>query len=162
MLLKIAPNDLLRRLPIIIVEDTYGLYGQLHDHYATLLFTMVTGKLVPNHFDFLTDLAAFLCQSGYHPYSTLTNRPIWNDLSHVNNLHLLSYYGGMKCDIEMLYWTIKDQSQLQYSYKPWSYVTLTSPNIVDLKQYADKVVTILPSAIDFHVCRSIPHSGSDC
>lgn len=117
-LLKMDPIELLRRLPIIMIEDV-----SLHESFTTLIWLMVsqsstTFKMKKYMYEWLLGLVYVLCKiptkdiiqytdftkeekiidlmDNYH--STLKE----DQLSILYSMHLRIAYGGMECDMEML------------------------------------------------------------
>ena len=148
-LIEADPIQLIRRLPIISLEDKYGGYPELHDHLATLLFMMSTEKGIPGYPQFLANFVTTICQQGYLPVghqSTLPSLQVKE--SHIKNLKLRQAFGGMKGDMEMINWIIEQQQTRPYTSSP-------PLKFWDSRTKKGLILRILNQAVDFHNCPKI-------
>jgi hypothetical protein len=144
-LIRDDPVQLVRRLPIILLEDKYGSYESFHDHLATLLFVLGTNRVFDNYQQFLADFVATLTMGRYQPVGHLEETNCQGGPTHVNNLLLRQAYGGMRGDMRMLAWMV--EREVLQPYRP-------SPKLVHWNASSKRglELTVLPSAADFHVC----------
>ncbi len=147
-ILQLDPIQLLRRLPIIYIEDVC-----LIDSYPIIIWLMMTEKehiLNINDIDIILSSIKNLteCMKYYDDSFDYTQKYELghNTLEHDDNLLALYYrtlYGGMKGDIKMLknsiYYYSENKDQIEKAvYDYINYCELTCD------------LTILPEAIDFH------------
>ncbi len=117
-MLRLDQNELLRRLPIIMIEDV-----MLHKSFSTLIWLMVSQSLKQNKFpmkqymyEWLLGVIYVLCKiekKDVIEYEDLTQQPKLlyildsydgygeMECSLLYSMYLRISYGGMKCDIEM-------------------------------------------------------------
>jgi len=146
------PIELLRRLPIIYIEDVC-----LMDTYSIPVWLMMTEKehvVDLTDTDILLNIVKQLCECAlYYDDSVDYTSPTFKlahhtlkEFEHKDSLLSLFYrsqYGGMKCDIKMLtnsiYYYRERPSEIQKSiYDSIDYVNF------------DPYLPILPEAVDFH------------
>jgi hypothetical protein len=151
VIIKKNPLELLRRLPIIYIEDVC-----LMDSYPIVVWLMMAEKqhiLDINDIDILLNIVKNLsdCQSYYNDSN---NYPREFELSHKNlenfenkdqilSLYYRSQYGGMKGDMLML------QNSIYYYSKRPSEIVKTVYDCIDYGKLGC-LLDIIPEAIDFH------------
>ncbi len=146
-LIQLNPQDLLRRLPIIMIEDV-----ALIDSLPIIIWLMIANtdyKLKPQDIDILLNIVWNLCNNTdyFHYYENDTKREFTHQ-SLQNSAELLalyyrSLYGGMEGDIQLIYNAID-----YYSNFPNKIHKTTFQNIDFERFILDK--TILPESVDFH------------
>ncbi len=166
-------QDFLRRLPIIIIEDT-----SLHEVYPTLIWLMIACTLKESTFffdkviyEYLMGIVYVIAQSpNYHDIrnSNIESIISKNELhtflvvqhhkkeplnSLIYSLLLRKAYGGMKCDLEMLERYAHIWSNLEYDSKYLNKmvirpIMLESIPILQLNEW-------IVDAIDFHCAPQI-------
>lgn len=148
------PLELLRRLPIIYIEDVC-----LMDSYPIVVWLMMAEKehkLDSNDIDILLHIVKSLCETqSYYNGNESNNidRKLF-ELSHNNlqnndhndcllSLYYRALYGGMKEDMLML-----KKSIYYYVEKPFE----IEKTIYDCINYSkiERILNIIPQAIDFH------------
>ncbi len=174
--IRLDLQDFLRRLPIIIIEDT-----SLHEVYPTLIWLMIVSTLKESTFLFDKVIYEYLMGIVY----VITQIPNYHDISNLNNdlninfkekneLHkfliaqhkkkeplmsliysllLRKAYGGMKCDMEMLdkyayIWSILDDNQKILNKINIRPIMLESIAELQLNEW-------IVNAIDFHCAPQI-------
>lgn len=161
-MMRINLSDLLRRLPIIMLEDV-----QLHESFSILIWLMVAinQKYIPNIdlLNYILNIVVLLCdikEFNYlgkldQNYSDLT---IFHDLDNDHQISLLyciqlrASYGGMKCDIKMLnyftkFWFDKFKKGMVCNQKILENINYLENEINNI--YLQKSDWLL-EAIDFH------------
>jgi hypothetical protein len=148
------PIELLRRLPIIYIEDVC-----LMDSYPIVVWLMMADKeykLNINDIDILINIVKNLseCQTCYEDCdSHIIDKNIFElshkNLQNLNNkdellaLYYRSKYGGMKGDILML------RNSIYYYSKRTIEIGKTVYNSIDYENLSGEL-DIIPEAIDFH------------
>jgi len=150
-LIQVAPMELLRRLPIIYIEDVC-----LMDSYSIVVWLMIAdkayGSLSNRDIDILLNIVNSLCNcKTYFPYvqNEINYAFTHESLQFVPNgsqllsLYYRSEYGGLKGDIQMLkvaidYYRMNPTKMEKTEYKQINYSKI------------EKNMEILVEAIDFH------------
>ena len=118
-LLKLDINELIRRLPIIMIEDTI-----LHESFTTLIWLMIAlstknFKMKKYIYEWILGVVYVLCKinekdflnsTEYNKNNLLSNIDILNNYNDLNetqisllySMHLRISYGGLKEDLEMI------------------------------------------------------------
>ena len=145
------PLELLRRLPIIYIEDVC-----LMDSYSIIVWLMIAEKEHPldiNDIDIILHVVKSLCETQTYyddtiDYTTdfeLTHKNL-QDLENKDLLLSIFYraqYGGMKGDMTML------RNSIYYYSKRPSEIEKTVYDSIHYAELGDNI-DILPEAIDFH------------
>ena len=144
-LLKLDANELLRRLPIIMLEDTI-----LHESFTTLIWLMVAlstkkFKLKTYMYEWILGVIYVLCIIDEKDYinSVNDNNNIKSDLARSINLRIS--YGGTENDINML------EDRLRHNSKKVNTVIIRPISLMSIKEL--NIDDWDFSAIDYH-CNS--------
>jgi hypothetical protein len=152
-LVQMAPMELLRRLPIIYIEDVC-----LMDSYPIVVWLMMADKVLTSiDIDILLHIVNSLCScESFFPY-------VKNDLcyaySHKSlqdsdallSLHYRSLYGGMKGDMQML------KVSIDYYRMHPNEIGQTAYNCIDYS-VINPNIDVLIEAIDFHCYPQMLHT----
>jgi hypothetical protein len=152
-LVQMAPMELLRRLPIIYIEDVC-----LMDSYPIVVWLMMSDQgLTSIDIDILLHIVNSLCScESFFPY-------VKNDLcyaySHESlqnsdallSLHYRSLYGGMKGDMQML------KVSIDYYRMHPNEIGQTAYNCIDYS-IINTNIDVLIEAIDFHCYPQMLHT----
>ena len=139
---------LLRRLPIIIIEDKFACYIKIAEQYNTLVWMMATEKGWHGWFEWLLGLINYICNQDYVCISNQKSTINWCDNPFACSLLLRSFYGGNKGDRRLL----SQSAALINTYDPEIIKTerITFENMQPIGN-----LQILPEAVDFHCYRKI-------
>lgn len=143
------PIELLRRLPIIYIEDVC-----LMDSYPIIIWLMMAEKehvLDTMDIDILLHCIKSLCECptyyddsvDYMTEDKLSHEFIQDNLDEVIAVYYRSQYGGTKGDMKML------QNAIYYYKEHPSKIRKTEYRMIDYDTITNSV-EILPEAIDFH------------
>jgi hypothetical protein len=141
---KSGLTELLRRLCIIIIEDKFGCYEQIGNHYNTLVWIMATERAWTGWLNWILGLLYFICDKNFkyieHNMDIDYN---WSDNQYSRALLLRTFYGGMKCDMILLKNCVKviEKMNPEDLDKNTVEIKLIEPNY-NLK--------IIKAAVDFH------------
>lgn len=94
--------ELLRRLCVIIVEDKFGCYFSIADHYNSLVWIMATEKAWEGWLQWLLKLIYFICDKNFKNINCDSIDYKWSDNEYSRAMLIRSFYGGLKCDILLL------------------------------------------------------------
>lgn len=154
-LIQMAPLELLRRLPIIYIEDVC-----LMDSYPIVVWLMMADtnyqRLTCTDIDILVHIVNSMCNCmHYYNYiKTDYNYAYTHEtLEHSDELLSLFYrsqYGGMKGDMQML------KVAIDYYRTHMSEIVRTEYNQVDYSK-VDTEIDVLMEAIDFHCYPQMLH-----
>jgi len=159
-ILQKEPIELLRRLPIIYIEDVC-----LMDSYPIIVWLMMSDKdykLTSTDFDIILNIVNSLCNCKEYFYYrgnnieyNFTHEMLQNE-SNSDELLAIYYrssYGGMKCDMQLLKEAIE-----YYKNNPLT-TQKTNYNLIDVDKL-DTKCKILACAIDFHPFPQMLHTLS--
>jgi hypothetical protein len=148
-LIQQSPMELLRRLPIIYIEDVC-----LMDSYPIVVWLMMADRGVTNiDIDIIVNIVNSLCNCRrYFDYKAMKDTTIDYEFTHESlqdssdellSLYYRNMYGGLKGDMRMLRFAI------DYYRRCPSEIVTTQYNVVDYNKI-EKEIDILIEAIDFH------------
>ena len=154
-LIQMAPLELLRRLPIIYIEDVC-----LMDSYSIVVWLMMADnnyqKLTNMDIDIILNIVNSLCNcKTYFNYIKTDNiyeytHETLEFSTELLSLYYRSQYGGMKGDMQML------KVAIDYYIKHPSEIVNTQYNNVDYSNIAGEI-EVLIEAIDFHCYPNMLH-----
>jgi len=141
--------ELLRRLCIIIIEDKLESIKELGDNYSTLVWIMTTETGFKGWRSWVLGIIKFICDKRHIKldkiHSTIKTGTIsWSDNEYSCSILLRRSYGGMNGDMDLLYSCSKYIKSFE----------IKSKIITPMRKY-NKVLTIMPCAIDFHCDREM-------
>lgn len=139
---------LLRRLPIIIIEDKFACYVKIAEQYNILVWIMATEKGWDGWFKWVLGLINYICGQNY---GCISNQPMaikWCNNPFACSLLLRSFYGGNKGDRRLL----SQSAALINTYDPE--IIKTERITFENMQPTDNL-EILPEAVDYHCHRAI-------
>jgi hypothetical protein len=147
-ILQIKPIELLRRLPIIYIEDVC-----LMDSYSIVVWLMMAENehnIDFNDIDILLHIVKNLCECSLyydnsidHNFDMILTHNNLKNCDQVLSLYYRSQYGGMKGDMKML------TNSIYYYYHHSDEIIVTSYDNINYSEIKP-VLVILPEAIDFH------------
>jgi hypothetical protein len=148
-LIQSSPMELLRRLPIIYIEDVC-----LMDSYSIVVWLMMAdkdyGPLKPRDIDILLHIVKSLCTCmTYFPYKkndynyAFTHESLLSERDEILSIYYRSLYGGMHGDMQML------KTSIDYYRTHPGEIMKTEYNTIDYSQIEPEI-DILMEAIDFH------------
>lgn len=151
VLIQKDPMELLRRLPIIYIEDVC-----LMDSYSIVVWLMMAdkdyGKLKLRDIDILLNIVNSLCdcktyfnyvKNDYNYAFTHETLQFVQNSSQLLSIYYRSEYGGMKGDIQML------KVAIDYYRMHPTEVRTTEYNNIDYSKI-EREIEVLVEAIDFH------------
>ena len=168
-MIKMNPNQFLRRLAIIMLEDVV-----LHECFGIILWlTIATSNyymLNKVQIEWLLGVVRILCVNNYKDvydlkvcketrlYDMLNNRYLQlsiDEYSLLYSLHLRESYGGMKCDKKMIndfskLWYYRFKNNIECNKLDKTLIRPISIKLDDLELHHWEL-----SAIDFHCCPNI-------
>ena len=178
ILFTMDPVTLLRRLPIIVLEDVF-----LYEEFPTLIWIMCyysKNKEQIDHFwqDYIRHLTKFLCEFAYRDPMPkhgigFSSDDIPDDLSDqqrglIYAIQVRKSYGGMKCDAEMLdrfsyKWTevfsvpnrTSSIEDLRHLSRNLSSILLLQPKPIIVPNYQLTMDNFILAGVDFHPCPDI-------
>lgn len=150
-IIQIEPLELLRRLPIIYIEDVC-----LMDSYPIIVWLMMAEKehlLDKNDIDIILHVVKSLCETQTY-YDDSIDYTMDFELTHKNlqdlenkdsvlSIYYRAQYGGLKGDMTML------RNSVYYYSKRSSVIEKTIYNSINYAELGGNL-DILPEAIDFH------------
>ena len=140
-------NELLRRLCIIIVEDKLCGFGDIANHYHTLVWIMITQMAWKGWRSWLLGLIKYMCNKRHYPCILKTDKKNmikWSDNPYSCSLLLRKSYGGMKGDMKLL----------DFCSDYVKTIEIKTKYIFPIRTYSKKI-EVMPSAIDFHCDRNM-------
>lgn len=165
------PNELLRRLPVIMIEDCLP-YPTGHSRLIWWMCAVSKGyKMSTAEVESLLGIISTMCESVNYEVCQLTDseQPKWAELQPAQQtflwtLELRRLYGGMKVDGRMYafhqqLWTHRFQDQTQ----DW-WMFLQKQDVYSVEVASVGALTkddILPEAVDFHVYPWLPRKISE-
>jgi hypothetical protein len=147
-IIQSSPIELLRRLPIIYIEDVC-----LMDSYSIVVWLMMSEKehtIDANDIDILLHIVKNLCECmtfydddiDYKTSMELSHTTLKHD-SQLLSIYYRSQYGGMIGDMIML------KNSIYYYYDHLEEILTTTYDTINFPEIIT-VLVILPEAIDFH------------
>jgi hypothetical protein len=144
LLLQREPMEMLRRLPIIAVEDV-----SLIDTFPVMIWLMMAGaayRLTTHDIDLILHIVWTLSESQKAiEYSKCVSEPEIPEQSILRSVYYRWKYGGMKGDLDLLHGVIKYHSEHSDSH-----ILATKFNQISYDKIEKEPIMLLIESIDFH------------
>lgn len=172
-ILSLNPNELLRRLPIIMIEDCLPYPYALIRIVWWMMAVSKGYKLSRVECNILMGMVSTLCECEQFECFNNTHCSVPDSVIDVTEtehkykafhwaLEIRKMYGGMKCDISMLtYHQHLWHERFKQESKWWAMLQDRNDYEIDIGNLSFSVEDILVASVDFHPYRFIPSKMGD-